>query len=58
MLEIVFEKVDNEKKVAELAMAEPSAQNATAMPTLGLATLSLMCGARAIPIIAAIGTRL
>jgi hypothetical protein len=54
----VFEKVDNKKKVAELAMAEPSVQNVTAMPTLGLATLSLMRGARAIPIIAAIGTRL
>ena len=51
---MVFETVDREKKIAELATAEPSAQQATAKPKLGLAILSLMCGAKAIAIIAAI----
>jgi hypothetical protein len=55
---MVFETVDKEKSIAELAITEPSAQNPTAMPTLGFATPSLMCGAQAIVIIAATETML
>jgi len=42
----------------ELATAEPSAQNETAIPTLGLAIRSLMWGAQAIATIAAVTIRL
>ena len=47
-----------EKNMEELVTAEPNAQNETATPTLGLAILSLMCGAQAIATIAAVAIRL
>ena len=58
MFEMVFEVVDDEMNMAVLATAEPSAQNETAIPTLGLAILSLMCGAQEIATMAAAAIRL
>ena len=54
----MLERVDKEKNIDELATTEPSDQNATATPILGLAILSLMCGTKAMLSIAAIETML
>ena len=44
--------------MAILPIVEATAQNTTALATLGFANRSLMCGATEIPIIDAIGMRL
>ena len=58
MPEKVLETVCDELKIATLAITDPIAQNPTAIATLGLATLSLMCGAHEIATIAAAGMML
>ena len=53
-----LEVVDSEQKIVMLPTIEAIAQNETALVTLGFAKRSLICGARDIPMIDAMGMRL